>query len=197
MNRRISGRINSAYIIKPKQKNLFGKRADWLEKNSTPEEIKPVLQQSLQHIQELEKKKDQIDALIEKQAKKNTQAVLLQSIPGVGWFTAYLVIVFIDEIKRFPSPEQLVSYVGLAPSIYQSGNTTHFGHISKHGRSELRWALGQCSWIAVRKTNKFRKKYLKIKRKHGKKKAITAVARKMLTVMYYMLKRNEVFNENA
>ncbi len=159
------------YRIKPGEKNLFGRRANWLEKNEISEEIKPVLQQSLQHIQELEGKKGQIDALIETQAKKNKQAVLLQSIPGVGWFTAYLVIMYIDGIKRFPSPEQLVSYAGLAPSIYQSGNTTHLGHISKHGRSGLRWALGQCSWIAVRKTNKFRKKYMKIKRKQGKKKS--------------------------
>lgn len=185
------------YRIRPEEKNLFGKRANWLEKNEIPDEIMPVLQQSLQHIQELKEKREQIDALIEKQAKKNKDAVLLQSIPGVGWFTAYLVVVFIDGIKRFQSPEQLVSYAGLAPSIYQSGNTRHTGHISKHGRPEIRWALCQCAWISVRKSKKFRKKYMKVKRKHGKKKAITAVARKMLTVMYFMLERKEAFKEDA
>ena len=185
------------YRIKVKSSNLFGKRANWLEESTIPAAIRPLIKQSLDQIQRLGEEKKKLDKMIETEAKQNNDAVLLQSIPGVGWFTAFLVAVAVDGIERFASPEQLVSYAGLAPCIYQSGNTRHTGSITKTGRAELRWALTQCAWIAVTKSKKFRKKYLKIKRKRGQKKAIISVARKMLTVMYYLLKKKEVFRDNA
>ncbi|MBI4210672.1 MAG: hypothetical protein HY544_04165 [Candidatus Diapherotrites archaeon] len=58
---------------------------------------------------------------------------------------------------------------------------------------ELRWVLTQCAWVAVRKKGKLRKFFLKKKRKIGVSKAIIAVARKMLTTMFFMLKRREKF----
>lgn len=183
--------------IKPKAKNLFGKRANWINDCEIPEYLKQVLQQYLDQIHDLKGQLKKADVLIEDQAKQNKDAVLLHTHPGVGWFTAFLVAVRIDGIKRFPTPEQLVSYAGLAPTIHQSANTVRLGRISKQGCPELRWALGQCAWTAIRKNKKLRKKYFKVKRKHGKKKAITAIARKILVTMYYMLKRREVFNENA
>ena len=185
------------YRIKPKAKSLFGTRANWLDEAEIPVTIKPLLQQSIEQIRRLREQQKQVDALIEEQARNNEDAVLLHTIPGVGWFTSYLVSVTVDGVGRFGTAEQLVSYAGLAPRVYQSGDTKYSGSISKTGRSELRWALGQCAWIAVGKSRKFRKKYLKLKRKHKEKKAITAVARKLLVVMYYMLKRREVFDENA
>ncbi|VVC00419.1 Uncharacterised protein [uncultured archaeon] len=58
---------------------------------------------------------------------------------------------------------------------------------------EMRWALTQCARVAVKKKGKFRKFFLKKMRKIGKKKALIAVARKMLTAMFFMLKRREEF----
>lgn len=185
------------YRIKVNAKNLFGKKADWLNEPIVPAAVKPLMQQSLEQLRQLSEQKKKLDDLIECEAKQNKDAVLLQSIPGIGWFTAFLVAVAVDGIERFPSLEQLVSYAGLAPRVYQSGNTRHTGSITKTGRAELRWALTQCAWITITKSKKFRKKYLKIKRTRGQKKAIISVARKLLTVMYYMLKRKEAFRDNA
>jgi transposase len=183
--------------IKPRTKNIFGKRANWLEKACIPDNVRFLLQQSARQIRSLEERKKEVDTKITKKAKTNKDAAILQSIPGVGWFTAYLAVVTLDDVKRFPSAEQLVSYAGLAPRIYQSGDTRYTGRISKQGRPELRWALIQCAWIAVRKSKRFRKTYMKIKRRSGNKKAIVAVARKLLTTMYYLLKKQEAYNENA
>lgn len=185
------------YRIKPRVKSLFTKKAVWLESTVIPNELRLVLKQHLDLIFDLKKKQKQIDVLIEEKAKQNPHAVLLQSIPGVGWFVAFLVVTNIDGIERFHSSEQLVSYAGLAPRIYQSGKTCYCGHISKAGRSELRWALVQAAWRSIKYSKRFRKKYFKLSRKIGKKKAIIAVARKLLTIMYYLLKKNEVYREDA
>lgn len=180
------------YRVRVDKKILFGKNRDWLGKN-VPVEVRPVLEQCLEHIDYLNGLKYRVDVRIRKRAFTNPGALLLVSVPGVSYFSALLIVSFVDGIERFGSSEQLVSYAGLAPRISQSGEKTILGHISKQGTKEMRWVLTQCAWIAVRRKGKFRKFFLKKKRKIGKKKALIAVARKMLTAMYYMLKRREKF----
>ena len=174
--------------------NPFGKKRDWLD-SEVPCEVRPVLEQSLEHIDYLQRLQYQIDKRIEKKAGENADALLLNSIPGVGYFSSLLVASFVDGVERFGSSEQLVSYAGLAPRIHQSGERTVLGSISKQGMKELRWALTQCAWVAMRKKGKLRKFYLKKKRRIGAGKAIIAVARKMLTIMFFMLKRREAFRD--
>lgn len=183
------------YRIKPGTKNLYGKRANWLETIQVPQELRLVLEQHIESIRLLVAQRKKVDTQIETKAGGNKDGARLVSIPGVGWFTAHVVIAVVDGIHRFPSIEQLVSYAGLAPRVYQSGETHYSGKISKTGRAELRWALIQAAWSSVRHSKRFRKKYLKLKRKHGKKKAIVAVARKLLATMYSMLKNKTSFKE--
>jgi len=180
------------YRVKAGEKNLFKKKRKWLD-NGVPVEVKPVLEQCLEHIDYLNRLLYQVDKQIEKKAAAIPDCVLLASMPGVAYFSALLIVSFIDGVERFGSSEQLVSYAGLAPRIHQSGERTILGSISKQGMKEMRWALTQCAWVAIQRSKKFRKFYLKKKRKIGKKKTIIAVARKMLTAMYFMLKRREQF----
>ncbi len=104
------------YGIRPKTKNLFGKRATWMEKTVIPEELRAILSQHLNQIQYLTEQKKLVDADIKKQAQNNPQAKILYTLPGVGWYIAFLVIVIVDGMDRFHSPEQLVSYAGLRPA---------------------------------------------------------------------------------
>lgn len=182
------------YRVKVGEKNLFKKKRKWLD-NGVPIEVKPVLEQCLEHIDYLDRLKCQVDKQIEQKAIANPDCVLLVSIPGVAHFSALLIVSFIDGVERFGSAEQLVSYAGLAPRIHQSGEKTILGHISKQGMKEMRWALTQSAWVAIRQKGKLRKFFLKKKLKIGKKKALIAVARKMLTAMFYMLKRREQYKD--
>jgi transposase len=182
------------YGVKVPKKIVFGKKRNWLN-DEIPFEVKPVLEQCLEHIDYLNRLLCQVDKRIGEKAVAIPDCVLLVSVPGVAYFSALLIVSFIDGIERFGSSEQLVSYAGLTPRISQSGEKTILGHISKQGTRELRWVLTQCAWVAVRQKGKFRKFYLKKKRKIGKKKALIAVARKMLTAIYYMLRRKESFND--
>lgn len=182
------------YRVKVPEKNIFGKKRNWFN-DDVPCEVRPVLEQSLEHIDYLQRMQYQVDKIIKQKAVLNPDALLLISTPGVSYFSGLLIVSFIDGVERFGSAEQLVSYAGLAPRIYQSGERTILGSISKQGMKEMRWVLTQCAWVAVRQKGKLRKFYLKKQRKIGKKKAIIAVARKMLTAMFFMLKRREEFRD--
>ncbi len=122
------------------------------------------------------------------------EAQLLETIPGVGKYSAVHIMSAIGDIKRFPSDEELASYAGLTPKIFQSGETRVDKGI-RHGDKLLNWILIQDAHAAVMRKGKLRKYYLKQKRKKGSQKAIVAVARKMVEIMYCMLTRGETYRE--
>ncbi|MGI9951342.1 transposase, partial [Moorellaceae bacterium AZ2] len=93
-------------------------------------------------------------------------------------------------IKRFASAKKLASFSGLVPSVHQSGKTRYTGHITKAGRSMLRWVLIQVAQTAVRQPGALRDFYLRLKKRKGHKIAIVAAARKLLTIIWAMLTKN-------
>ena len=119
---------------------------------------------------------------------------LLRSISGIGPVTAATIITETGDITRFETSEQLVSYAGLCPKVSQSGETVHHGHITKMGPPPLRWVLQQAAWVAIREDIKIRKIFSRISRKAGKKKAATAIARKLLVYSWSVCKRNRPFS---
>lgn len=100
----------------------------------------------------------------------------------------------IGDIRRFISSKKLVSFAGLNPSLYQSGDKCYTGHISKQGSRNLRWILIQCANIAVQKDKKLKSYYMRKKLAKGHNKAVVAVARKMLINLYVMFKHNISYN---
>jgi transposase len=125
---------------------------------------------------------------------QNKNARLLDTIPGIGQYSAMHIISAIGDIKRFPSDEELASYAGLVPRIYQSGETTYTKGL-KQGEKSLKWILIECAHKAVRTSKRLRKYYRKKLRKKNKQKAIVAVARKMVEIIYCMLTRGEEYRE--
>ena len=182
--------------IKP-DKNMFTKKNQKKVIEQTQGVAKLALEQALARLGFIQKQRQTVDQCIEQQAQTNPDAVLIKTIPGIGWFSALLLASAIDGIERFPDAEHLVSYAGLSPSTRQSGNVTRTGPISKKGNSNMRSALVQCAWMAIRCSKRFRKKFMKIGRKKNAKTAITVIARKMLTITYFMLSRREVYSETA
>lgn len=156
-----------------------------------------TVMQLFEQLRFLREQRAAIDKTIEEAAHQNEDAKLLRTMPGVGWFSAFLLASEIDGVKRFPDAQHLQSYGGLVPAIRQSGNTAHYGHISKQGNPLIRWVLVQDAWVAVEHSRKFRKFFLRVKRRHGAKRAVIAVARKMLGIAFVMLSRRQAFRENA
>jgi len=121
-------------------------------------------------------------------------ARILQTHPGISYYSSLTITGEIGEIHRFNSAKQLVSFGGLNPKVYQSGERCHMGRISKQGNGNLRWMLIQCANVAVRFDPRLKSYYLKKKLGKGHNKAIVAVARKMLVNIYVMLKYQKSFH---
>jgi transposase len=134
-----------------------------------------------------------MDIQIAKDATSENQAKLLMSMPGVDYYAAMVLLSEIGDVHRFSSDEKLVSWVGLAPQVHQSGDSNWTGHITRKGSKRARWILGQCAQSARQHDPRMREFYERIERNHGHQKAIVAVARKMLAIMYVMLIRNETY----
>ncbi len=118
---------------------------------------------------------------------------LLMTIPGISFYTAMMFSSEVGDIERFPSSNNLVSWLGLAPRVRQSGNTLHHGHITKMGSPRVRSVLVQAAHTAVRHSDHFRTKYERIGARRGKPKAIVAVARELAVACFHMLKKKEPY----
>lgn len=115
----------------------------------------------------------------------------MMQLPGVGLYTGMTILAAIGDIGRFPSPAQLVGYAGLGARVRASGDSYHTGKISKQGRRELRTALVNSAWVAVRFSDHWRHQFEKLAARIGKQKAIIAVARKLLVVIWHVLRKKE------
>lgn len=118
------------------------------------------------------------------------QVKLLMTIPGISFYSGLTITGEIGDIRRFSSAKKLVAFAGLNPSVSQSGDKCYTGRIAKQGDKHLRWMLGQCANIAIMHDSTLAKTYHRIKKRRGHNIAITAVARKMLCMIYIMLTHN-------
>jgi len=104
----------------------------------------------------------------------------LTSLPGIGVLTAMELLTELGDMTRFARAEEVAAYVGLTPSEYSSGASVHRGHISRCGKAAVRSRLVEASWIAIRFDQELRAVYERIRARQGGKRAIVAVARRLL-----------------
>lgn len=150
--------------------------------------------------------KTSIDALEQSEAALTRRLVaiederieLLESIPSIGEISARVVLGALDDARRFDNKKCAAKYGALTPSIYQSGEMVHLGRINRDGRQEVRRVLLQCAHTVARMTSAgarpLRAFYERVMRRRGKKIAIVAVARKLLTTAYGVLKSGKSYD---
>lgn len=112
----------------------------------------------------------------------------LATIPGVGPVTVDVVVSELGDIGRFKSVKAVCAYAGLAPKVRESAGKRQELRITKAGPPLLRWALVEAAWRVVRQSAAWRRIYEGIRKRAGGKKAIVAVARRLLVVMAAMLR---------
>ena len=154
-----------------------------------------ILTGYLDLISEIDKKIKDIESQIDKKSIEDKDIELLKTIPGIGTFTAFLIKSEIDDISRFSSKEKLSSYAGLIPSTHSSGARLYHGRIVKQGNKFLRWALTEAAQTSIRCSEYFRYHYSKIRSRKNGNSATIAIARRMLEVIYVMLKENREYIE--
>jgi transposase len=131
---------------------------------------------------------NELDQAVEQTAKRNAQARLLMTQPGVGPITALAFISTIGDVSRFQRGKQVASYLGLIPAEHSSGSKRRLGSISKQGNVFLRTILVEAAQSAVRYDEDFKREYRS--RCHQKHKGVVkvAVARKLAVRLYWMLR---------
>ena len=132
-------------------------------------------------------------------ARADQRVQLLQTIPGVGRKTAEVVVAYLDDPHRFQNARQVSSYAGMVPRRYQSGEMDRHGRIHKRGPRQLRSALVEAAWLMLRYNPWAKSVYDRLTggQKTRKKKAIVAVARKLLVRCWVMLLRKEPWNKET
>lgn len=176
----------------PYKRMLGAKSKKWLKDAPLTAMQKEAALQILSVSDMINSEIKKLDKKIEEEFDASPEAKLIDTMPGISKLSAIVIMSEIGEIKRFRKPENLISYAGLAPRVYQSGQTLHMGKI-KPGSRLLRSILVQDANAAIRGCKRFRKFYMKLKRKKNHNKAVIAVARKMLKILWFMLQRNTPF----
>jgi transposase len=146
----------------------------------------------LDQLASLDKQKKELNGEIAKLSIKNDQVVLLMTIPGIDFYSALIILNEMGDITRFSACESLCMYSGLVPSVRNSAETIKMGRITKRGPSALRWILTIVVDGMMKFDNPIRQFYRRIaRRKKSKKLAHVAAARKVLVMIYHILKNNE------
>jgi transposase len=129
---------------------------------------------------------------------ENRDIGLLETIPAIGGLSSRVLVSAIDDAKRFDNKKAVSKFGGLTPRIYQSGGVTHLGRINRDGRMEMRRVLLQCAHTITRmksyESRPLREFFERIKKRRGKKIAVVALARKLLTIAYGVLKSKKVYD---
>lgn len=153
-----------------------------------------LLSKHLKLLEQIEKMVAIEDDWVRKTANTSQDVRLLMTIPGIGEFSALTVLAELGNIQRFKRSAQVVNFAGLNPSVHQSANSRHAGPITKQGSSSLRWILVQDAWQAVRFSPQFRLFFLSVSKRCGRHGAIIATARKLLQVIYRVLRDQNPFD---
>lgn len=181
------------------KKNAFKDESTFpglLANKSVPKHLHPIITSYEKTIAEIRKQRKSLDDVIAEYENKDIE--LLKSVPGIGEVASKTTYAAISTVKRFKRAKQLTSYCGLVPSVFSSGERADYGHITREGRSEVRHVVIQGVRALLRSTNSdgkpLKKWYERIARRRGSKTAVVALARKLVEIIFYVLRDRKPYN---
>jgi len=153
------------------------------------------IRQELAMLAEMDKHKAEVDAELGRQClgqRWGRLAVRLLQLPGFGVILSMIVLAAIGDITRFENSKKLVGYSGLGAGVHDSGKEHIEKRITKSGRKELRWALVEAAWCAIRISPHWKEQYeMYLKRMRKPNQAIVVIARKLLVAVWHVLTNEE------
>jgi len=170
--------------------DLFGKQGrQFLTQLGLKQPYKSIIENYLSIIDDLTNRINKIDNKLRQSLRKDKQAQLLTTVPGIGVITAYVILTEVGDINRFNNHHKFARYIGIVPSLHQSGQILHQGHITKQGNKYLRTAFVESAQTAIRRDPYLAVKFNKIKAKKGYGVAIVAIAHKLAKSAFVILKK--------
>ena len=153
------------------------------------------LQVLVDQIRSLNESIKKLESTIHEEGPKQEGHTNLTSIKGIGKTSASILLSVIGDVNDFENEGKIASYLGLVPRVSNSNETERSGRITKQGNKLARTTLVQCALIAIRYSPYLRTFYERKKVERGTGKAIIALARKFLRVIYNTLKNKWVFED--
>jgi transposase len=142
-----------------------------------------------QGLQRLQTAKKEVQRFARKgPAAEQQQREIVRTAPGVGEVVAEIVLAELGDVDRFASLKDATAYAGLVPGRRESDGKGKDLGITKKGSRLLRWAMVEAAWMAVANSPRWRGVYEALKKRRQAKRAIIAVARRLLAVLVSMLK---------
>jgi transposase len=126
-------------------------------------------------------------------AEKEARAVL-DSIPNVGPVTTDIILAELGDWRRFRSQADVACYAGLAPGFRESAGKAKQLGITKEGSRLLRWAMVELAWRMVRTSRKWGRHFTHLEVRIGSKKAIVAIARRLVGMIFGLLRRGQKYS---
>src|SRR6266511_2264525 len=129
-----------------------------------------------------------VDAELGRVGRERAEVRRLLTIPGVDATVALAIVAAVGDFGRFPSPQRLVSYLGLNPRVRQSGGQpAQHGRITKQGRAHARGMLVEAAWAAAKTPGPLRAFYERVRARRGMQVAVVATARKLATLCWHLV----------
>lgn len=192
--------ILASYNLVPSVSDLFGLKGRQFLAEVLEVELRSaarrVVQDNLDLIEHLNQQIKALESEMVLTPEQEQTIRLLKTVPGVGRVIAITILAEIGDIQRFNSPKALCNWAGLTPKVRSSDLLVRHGRISKQGSSLLRAAMTRAATIASRTSKRWYLVHDGLVLRCGKQAAKVAVARRLLTVVYFMLKRKQPYQEN-
>lgn len=186
--------ILHAHLVPPcPHADLLGpKGRAWLLGQALPADEQDAVARHLREHDRLSEDLRVVEREIARDALADGDTKRLMTVPGIDMVVATGLLAAIGPVERFAGPDKLVAYLGLNPSVHQSGDgRPRHGRITKQGRTHARTMLVEAAWQAVRGPGPLRAFYQRIARRRGNHIAAVAVARKLAVIIWHLLKRGE------
>lgn len=145
-----------------------------------PEKLREALTELIEVWEAINAQVDKIEREMAEQAPKNELVSVFLKHDGIGPVAAWTVALELGDMRQFQNEERLFSFVGLTPGEDSSGETTRKGNITRQGNPRLRRVLVESAWKAIGKDKELKAAFERISKKGGKRKAIVAIARKLI-----------------
>lgn len=165
----------------------------WLAGQQFSVEERLCLESALRLQDEVTEQLERVDEELRAKAAEALEAKLLMTIPGINVAVAMGLVSCIGDVHRFPSPNQLTSYFGLVPRVYQSADKCYHGGITKAGRSHGRWLAIEAAQSLSLSQSPLTATYHRVRGKSGHNVAVTALARKLVVLAWHLLTKGEPY----
>jgi transposase len=176
--------------------DLFGRRGrQWLATVKLPAQARASVNVCCQLIDSYDQQIENQNLQLREKARSDSRARWLMTIPGIGEFSAMLLLAEIGDIARFTSKQALCSYAGLVPRVRESAGKAARGGITRQGSPWLRWIMVEAAQVAVRSSPAARKYFERLARRKPRHVARVALARKLLCAVYALLQDGVMFDE--